>query len=382
MNGIYIHIPFCKKLCFYCDFHFTVSLKQKDKVVEAIAREIVLRKDYLHSSTLSTGTELNTIYFGGGTPSILNVRQVESFLNVIAQNFSIAKDAEITLEANPDDLNSQYLSDLKKVGINRLSIGVQSFFDEDLLWMNRRHTGAEAERSIKLSQDAGFHNLNLDLIYGLPQLSLPRWEENLAKFFTLDVPHLSAYHLSIEPKTVLGYYKRKGKLTEIGEDQSLEHYQSLIAATRAKGYEHYEVSNFCKQGFYSRHNSNYWKKGHYLGVGPSAHSYNGDSRQWNVSVNTAYMNAVNDGKPFCEIENLSETDKFNDYLLTGLRTSWGIALEDIKVNYDPKYFRHLQSELKKQEGSGLLEITPTSVKFSDAGMFISDRIISEFFFTD
>jgi oxygen-independent coproporphyrinogen-3 oxidase len=373
MNGIYIHIPFCKKVCYYCDFHFTVSLSQKDALLDALIKEFEIRKEYLGTGSVST------IYFGGGTPSILSIHEVERILQKINALFSVDKTAEITLEANPDDLSLSYLQDLRKLGINRLSIGVQSFFDEDLKWMNRRHTSREAENCIKLSQDCGFSNINVDLIYGLPQLSNGRWQQNLHKFIALDIPHLSAYHLTIEPKTVFGYYKRKGRLTETDEEMSLRQYKMLIETMREHGFDHYEISNFCKRQLYSRHNTNYWQSGHYLGIGPSAHSYNGMSRQWNVSVNSDYMTALNKGTSYFGIEQLTDTEKFNDYLLTGLRTKWGIDLDFIKNSFGIDYLRLLEKELTRFSDSRFMTRDNQKILLTEEGMFISDKIIAEFF---
>lgn len=373
MNGIYIHIPFCKKVCYYCDFHFTVSFLQKDLIVESIIKEITLRNDYLDSRNL------DTIYFGGGTPSVLSKNELAKILDTIRNFFTVSADTEITLEANPDDLKKEYLKDLLDLGFNRLSIGTQSFFDEDLKWMNRRHTGSEAERSIKLSQDVGFHNMNIDLIYGLPTLSAERWNENLQKFFSLEVPHLSAYHLTIEPKTVFGYYKRKGRLTEIDEEQSLIHYNILTNVMRSNNYQHYEISNFCKEGFYSKHNTNYWNYGKYLGIGPSAHSFNGCTRQWNVRVNSDYIKALDEGTPFFEEEQLSEKERFNDYVLTGLRTQWGIDSDFIKSTFGNSFVDHIEKELQRFKGSDHISRVNSKICLTEEGMFISDKIISELF---
>lgn len=371
MRGIYIHIPFCKKVCYYCDFHFTVSFLQKDAIIASIIKEIELQQHYLDSNAI------DTIYFGGGTPSVLSIREIGSILQKISGLFSISSTAEITLEANPDDISPQYLEELCTLGINRLSIGVQSFFDEDLKWMNRRHNGKDAENAIKHSQDKGFTNLNIDLIYGLPQLTAERWEKNIQKFISLGAPHLSAYHLTIEPKTVFGYYKRKGRLTEVEEEMSLQHYKLLVEIMKANAYEHYEISNFCKEGAYSKHNTNYWKQGHYLGLGPSAHSFNGITRQWNVSVNSDYINAIKGGNPCYEAEQLSEKDKFNDYLLTGLRTKWGIDLDVIKELYGSTYIKHLEKELPRYINTSHITVSDGRACLTDDGMFISDTIISE-----
>jgi putative oxygen-independent coproporphyrinogen III oxidase len=373
MNGIYIHIPFCKKVCYYCDFHFTVSLKQKDAIIDSILKELEIRKDYLGNKVIST------VYFGGGTPSILSLSELDGILQKISSLFTIEQTAEITLEANPDDLNEEYLVDLKRLGINRLSIGVQSFFDEDLTWMNRRHNVNEAENCIKLSQDKGFSNLNIDLIYGLPQMTVERWQQNLHTFISLDVPHLSAYHLTIEPKTVFGYYKRKGRLTEVDEEISLKHYDILVDTMSTNNFEHYEISNFCKDGRYSRHNTNYWKAGHYLGIGPSAHSFNGTSRQWNVSVNSDYINAIAKGEAFYEVEKLSENEKFNDYLLTGLRTQWGIDLSYIKKAFGDQYFNYLEKVLSGIIDNKTVKRDQDIVRLTDRGMFLSDNIIAGLF---
>lgn len=373
MNGIYIHIPFCKKVCCYCDFHFTVSLKLKDKVLESIGKELFQRKSYLPSKAI------DTIYFGGGTPSILTISEISSLLNHINKHYSVSGNPEITLEANPDDITFEYLTGLKAIGINRLSIGVQSFADEDLLWMNRRHSATEAITSIKLAQDAGFNNINLDLIYGLPNLTNDRWKKNLDTFLSLQVPHLSAYHLTVEPKTVLGYYKRIGKMREIDEKDSIAHYSYLVETMKANDYLHYEISNFCTEGNFSKHNTNYWKQGTYIGLGPSAHSCNGYSRQWNTSVNSQYIEAIEKNQSYFEIEQLTENERFNDYLLTHLRTMWGITFEEIRLIFGSLYLRHLDKELKKYTHSTLLTISDETVSLTDEGMFVSDSIISELF---
>lgn len=373
MNGIYIHIPFCKKVCYYCDFHFTVSFVQKDVLLEAILRELDLRKDYLGPGAI------NTIYFGGGTPSVLSINELDRILQKINSLFFVDAAAEITLEANPDDLKADYLRDLRKLGINRLSIGIQSFFDEDLTWMNRRHNSDEAQNCVKLAQDSGFSNMNIDLIYGLPQLTSERWQQNLDKFIALDVPHLSAYHLTIEPKTVFGYYQRKGRLIEIDEEMSLQHYHLLIETMKTSGFEHYEISNFCKEGLYSKHNTNYWKYGNYLGIGPSAHSYNGISRQWNVSVNSDYIHAINAGTPFFEIEQLTDKERYNDYLLTGLRTKWGIDLGFVRKTFGEGYLHFLEKELNRISHNACIITENQQVKLTEEGMFISDKLIAELF---
>lgn len=371
MRSIYIHIPYCKRVCYYCDFHFSVAMKNKDKLMSSLKQELTMRKNYLGEGSLQS------VYFGGGTPSVLEIAEVEDILNTISAQFSVSSDAEITFEANPDDLTREYLTGLRNLGINRLSIGIQSFHDKDLTWMNRRHNAAEAERCIKLSQDCGFSNINIDLIYGLPTLTPDLWQENLEKFAALDIPHLSAYHLTIEPKTVLGIWKKRGKVHEIAEDESLKAFNMLVDFTSAHGYEHYEISNFCKDGKYSRHNLNYWMQGTYLGVGPSAHSYNGTSRQWNIAVNDNYIQKITQGLPYFEMEELSVSEQFNDYLLTHLRTRWGIQFDEVKTRFGEEYFSHLQKELARYKDAEVLNIDRVGAALTTKGKLVADRVISE-----
>lgn len=373
MQGIYIHIPFCRKVCYYCDFHFTVSLKQKDTAFQAILKEIDLRKDYLQDK------HIETIYFGGGTPSVLDHQEAGAIIDKINQHFTVSSNAEITFETNPDDLSPDYLSNLQKLGINRLSIGIQSFHDDDLLWMNRRHNGKEAENVVKLAQDIGFTNINVDLIYGLPALTPGKWQYNIDKFFELKVPHLSAYHLSIEPQTVFGHYKRKGKLIEIEEEQSVQHYRMLTNAMKDHGYEHYEISNFCMPGQYSQHNTNYWKYGKYLGIGPAAHSYDGENRQWNNKL-VGYLKAMDEGLPFYEVEELSAPERYNDFLLTGLRTAWGISFSEVEKRLGTDYLSYLLKSLNPYKGTSYIKEEGDTLKLTEEGMFVSDSIISELFY--
>jgi oxygen-independent coproporphyrinogen-3 oxidase len=401
MNGIYVHIPFCKKVCSYCDFHFSVSLKLKDRLIAALQEEISLRKNFFEQSPAHSPHEyspfsifdqpqkqnyepyhIHTLYFGGGTPSVLSIAELKKILTTLHSNFKILPNAEITLEANPDDLSWEYLFQLREIGFNRLSIGIQSFFDEDLLWMNRRHTASQAIESVKLSQEAGFENINIDLIYGIPGMTGKRWQTNLETFFTLNIPHLSAYHLTIEPQTVLGYRQRKGQIKEIQEDESLTQYSILTDMMQGFGFIHYEVSNFCQHGHHSRHNTNYWGQGRYLGIGPSAHSYDGRSRSWNVSVNADYIDAIENKGTFSEFEILSENDRFNDYLLTHLRTHWGIDLNTVRTRFGNKYYLHLFKEIEKIKDTETVEFTNQKLNLTERGLFISDRIISQLFYVD
>jgi oxygen-independent coproporphyrinogen-3 oxidase len=323
MAGIYIHIPFCKQACHYCDFHFVTSLKQGNELVAALVKEIKLQKDYFRGETIET------IYFGGGTPSLLGGAEVNLLINTITDMHSVASDAEITLEANPDDLNREKLKALKQTPVNRFSIGLQSFFDDDLQWMNRVHRSAEAEASVKRAQDTGFENITVDLIYGYPMLTDAKWKHNLDTVFELGVPHLSAYSMTVEPRTALASFIKQKKQAPMNEEQSAAQFTAMMDAMRQKGFEHYEISNFCKPGAYSRHNSNYWKGVKYLGIGPSAHSYNGETRQWNIANNTKYMQALGKGDIPAETEVLTETNRLNEYIMTSLRTMWGLDIDKL-----------------------------------------------------
>jgi oxygen-independent coproporphyrinogen-3 oxidase len=323
MAGIYIHIPFCKQACHYCDFHFVTSLKQGNELVAALVKEIKLQKDYFRGETIET------IYFGGGTPSLLGGAEVNLLINTITDMHCVASDAEITLEANPDDLNREKLKALKQTPVNRFSIGLQSFFDDDLQWMNRVHRSAEAEASVKRAQDTGFENITVDLIYGYPMLTDAKWKHNLDTVFELGVPHLSAYSMTVEPRTALASFIKQKKQVPMNEEQSAAQFTAMMDAMRQKGFEHYEISNFCKPGAYSRHNSNYWKGVKYLGIGPSAHSYNGETRQWNIANNTKYMQALGKGDIPAETEVLTETNRLNEYIMTSLRTMWGLDIDKL-----------------------------------------------------
>ena len=320
MAGIYIHIPFCKQACHYCDFHFSTSLQYKDELLQALIKELKLRKDYLQGETIET------IYFGGGTPSLLSDSEIASLINTITNIHTVSSTAEITLEANPDDLTKAKLQALKNTPVNRFSIGLQSFFDDDLQWMNRVHRAAEAEASVKRAQDTGFENLTVDLIYGYPLLTDQKWKFNLDKVFEMGIPHVSAYSITVEPKTALASFIKQKKQPGMSDEQSAAQFIYLMDAMQQQGFEHYEISNFCKPGFYSRHNSNYWQGIKYLGIGPSAHSYNGETRQWNVANNAKYMQSLATGAIPAETEHLTETNRLNEYIMTSLRTARGLDL--------------------------------------------------------
>ncbi len=374
MAGIYLHIPFCRSACYYCDFFFTVSIKHQARFINCLKKEIRMRHNYLEHE------EIKSIYFGGGTPSIIPPKEISEILQIINKVFKVAKNPEITLEANPDDLSERYLKELAATGVNRLSIGVQSFFDEDLAWMNRRHSGTEAINSIKSSQEAGFKNLNIDLIYGFPLLSKSKWQSNLQMTIDSGVTHISSYMLGIEPKTVFWVQNSKGKLKSATDEQCIDHFEQLLESFTKAGYIHYEISNFCLPGFYSKHNTSYWSANEkYLGVGPSAHSYNCHNRQWNIRSLTKYMEAIECDSVLSEIEQLNVNTKYNDYILTSLRTMWGLDYDYIEKNFGKEYLLHFKKESIPFVLNGEIIITGNKAVLAKKGMLISDSIISSLF---
>lgn len=374
MAGIYIHIPFCKTICSYCDFYKTAGVGSIDKTVLNIAKEIEIRKNYLKDK------EVQTVYFGGGTPSLLDINNLKLLLSTVSTNFDIAKNAEITLEANPDDLNAQFLHDLKQNQIHRLSIGIQSFNNKDLEFLNRRHNSGQAVESVKLAQKMGFTNISIDLIYGLDFSSDEQFRANVQQAVNLGVQHISAYHLTIEEKTKFYKLFEKGELSIIDEERSNQQFQYLVKALKKSGFEHYEISNFAKKGYIAKHNTNYWKQIPYLGVGPSAHSFDGNTRQWNISNLMRYNKALDNGSLFFEKETLTETDKFNDYILTSLRTKWGIDLDFIKNYFDKKYYKHLKKQSKSFISNNILRKKKEIITVKPESIFLTDYICTELMF--
>lgn len=378
MAGIYLHIPFCRQACNYCNFHFSTSLKHKTAFVQSLLKEIVLQKNYL------TGPDgaipaVKSIYFGGGTPSLLDKEELHIIFESLYKNFNIMPDAEITLEANPDDISEKTLMALKATPVNRLSIGIQSFQNADLQFMNRAHSAEEGIKSIELAMDLGFNNLTVDLIYGTPTLSDASWLHNLEKVFSYGIPHLSCYCLTVEDKTPLAYMVEKGRAPAVDEDRAAAQFEILLKQIRAEGYEQYEISNFCKDGQYAVHNSNYWRKEKYLGLGPSAHSYDGYSRQWNVSANLQYIQSVNnDIIPF-EKEILTEAQRYNEYILTTLRTVWGCDLVTIRDLFGEAVFDHLHHEIKIFSEQGLLKLSNNTIYLTDSGKLLADKITAALF---
>jgi oxygen-independent coproporphyrinogen III oxidase len=376
MAGIYLHIPWCRKVCIYCDFHFTVSMRNKNELIKCMKKEMELQKEYLG------GEEIDSVYFGGGTPSVLNPDELNGLLNQVKANFSVTANPEITLEANPDDMSVPYLEELNNSGINMLSIGIQSFFDDDLKWMNRRHDGRLSLSSIGNSRKAGFENISIDLIYGLPGMSLERWHKNLETAFESNVQHISAYHLTLENKTVYAYKVKKGIFKEPDEENGSVQFEMLMDMALKEGYIHYEISNFCMPGFMSRHNTSYWLRKPYIGIGPSANSYNGHSRQWNVRNNSEYIRSVNQGIIPCKSEQLSMNDRYNEYVLTSLRTVWGADIGYIRTNFGQAYQDHFLKESARFLEEGRMERRANSFVMSRSGKFFADGIISDFFIAE
>jgi oxygen-independent coproporphyrinogen-3 oxidase len=372
MAGIYLHIPFCRKRCHYCDFFKSTDLSQKARLLEGLKKELESRSSELASE------EINTIYLGGGTPSVLLVDELKSLLDTIFLNYKVSSEAEITMEANPDDLSQAVLSFLREIGFNRLSMGIQSFSEQDLKLMNRRHGVMQAIQSVKWAKTAGFRNISIDLIYGLPNQTLEEWERNVQVAAQLNVQHISAYNLTYHEGTVFYDQIKKGILKELPDELSLQQFEILIHILKDAGFEHYEISNFCKPGFYSKHNSSYWKNQKYLGIGPSAHSFDLVSRRWNVSSIGAYLDGIENNKPYSESEILTEQDRYNDYIITGLRTVWGVSEELIKSEFSATYLDHFQKVSEKYLQSGKVIRTSEKVSLSPEGLFISDQIMADF----
>jgi len=372
MAGIYVHIPFCRKFCHYCDFYHVISEGDHTPYIEALLKEADIRKDYLGSDIISS------LYLGGGTPSVFSVGELDKILSFLRKNYAIDKDCEITIELNPDDISRNYVKGLKQLDINRLSLGIQSWRDEDLKMLNRRHDSKQVSEALKIFENEGFDNVSADLIYGLPGMNVKDLEDNLKKTFSYNVKHLSAYHLTIEEGTVFYRMKEKGKLEETDEEESVAEFNRLIEITEEEGFIHYEISNFGKEGYFSVHNTNYWKQIPYIGLGPSAHSFNRYSRQWNVSDLKNYIKAVNNNKPFYEKEEIDLKTKFNEYILTSLRTMWGIDLEYVENTFEKEGYDYIINLSGKFINYGLMEQKEKALMLTNQGKMISDNIISEF----
>ncbi len=372
LAGIYLHIPFCRQGCTYCNFHFTTSLRYKDDLVRALAQEAETEKYYL------AGETINTIYFGGGTPSILDVSDLEFLISGLGKNYSVATDAEITLEANPDDITNDKLKAWKDLGVNRLSIGVQSFYEEELRWMNRAHSAELAVSSLQLAITQ-FDNITIDLIYGSPLLTDEMWKQNVDKAIDFGIPHFSCYALTVEEKTPLHKLINKEEALDVDNEKQARQFLLLMQWLKEKGFEHYEVSNFAKPGYRSRHNSSYWKGEKYLGLGPSAHSYNGTERRWNVANNNLYIKGIQENSPEREVESLNQTQKLNEYIMISLRTSEGIDLHKLERDFGIIQRKRIEKQTSIYVNSGLVQLQNSFVQLTDEGMLRADGIASDLF---
>ncbi|WGH74201.1 radical SAM family heme chaperone HemW [Tenacibaculum tangerinum] len=379
MAGIYLHIPFCKQACYYCDFHFSTSLKKKAVLVTCLVKELELRKGELQSEAIET------IYFGGGTPSLLSIEEIQLLIDTIHENYKVVPNPEITLEANADDVSKNQLIQLYKTPINRLSIGIQSFFEEDLQLMNRAHNAQEAKECLSMAIRY-FDNITIDLIYGIPNMSNERWRENLQIAFDFGINHISSYALTVEPKTALYSFIKQGKYPDVDEAVAKAHFDILVAETAKNGFVHYEISNFGKPNYFSKHNTSYWLGKKYMGIGPSAHSFNKTHRSWNIPNNAKYIKAIQQGKLPSEEEKLTVNNQFNEYLMTGLRTIWGVSLEKIAQEFGEELKIELLHNAEKFINQDLLTIEYDTLhskeeilKTTEKGKFLADGLASELF---
>jgi oxygen-independent coproporphyrinogen-3 oxidase len=373
MSGIYIHIPFCKQACHYCDFHFSTSMKKKDDMVLALAKEIVMRKNEFSTEIIET------IYFGGGTPSVLTTEEINFLINTVYDNYNVADNPEITLEANPDDLSTERIIQLSKSPINRLSIGIQSFYEEDLKMMNRAHNSAEAINCLTEATKY-FDNISLDLIYGIPGLTDEMWKQNIETALSFGIPHISSYALTVEPKTALRKLIDTGKIAEPQDEAASNHFMILVETLQKNGFIHYELSNFGKENYFSKNNSAYWLGKKYIGIGPSAHSYDGEKRGWNIANNSLYLKSIQNDELPIETETLTISDRYNEYIMTGLRTIWGVSLERIETEFGLEYLNYLQKQSQKFLNDGLLSIENNIIKPTAKGKFLTDGIASDLFY--
>ena len=372
MAGVYIHIPFCRKLCSYCDFYHIMSAGDNTACIDGMLSELSLRREYLGNESVST------IYLGGGTPSLLSIKEIDSLLNQINRLYRVDENCEITIEMNPDDVDQIYLAEMKGTSINRISLGIQSWRDEDLKLLNRRHDSARATDALQQTIKAGFENVTVDLIYGIPGMSLQGWASNLDFSFSFDIKHLSAYHLTFEKGTVFWKMLEKGAIRETDEDTSSAMFNMLIDKSEKAGFVHYEISNFGKPGYFSRHNTNYWKQVNYIGIGPSAHSFNGYSRQWNISDIKGYIKAIKANLPFFEKEELDTKARFNEYIMTSLRTMWGIDLDYVERTFEKEGYDYVVNLSGKFKDYGLMKKEDNFLILTNQGKMISDNIIAEF----
>jgi len=374
MSGIYLHIPFCKKACHYCNFHFSTSMRHADKMIAAIHAELQLRKK-------EAQRPVETIYFGGGTPSVLSKEHIVGMLDQVHQHYDVIQSPEITLEANPDDLTLEYMQALQEAGINRLSIGIQSFHDSELKLMNRAHNASQALSSVTLAKKE-FDNVSIDLLFGNPNTTLDDWKRNLDHALQLEVSHISSYALTLEPKTALERFVDKGVVSLLDENVVEAQFHHLVDTLTQAGYDHYELSSFGKPGYHSQNNTGYWQGKTYLGIGPSAHGFDGNQRYWNVSNNASYMQQITKGELPQTIEKLSVVDVFNESIMIGLRASWGVSLQAMENKLGLRYRQHLEDQAKRFMDEGLLHIENNALKTTRKGAFLADGISAELFLID
>jgi oxygen-independent coproporphyrinogen-3 oxidase len=372
VSGIYLHIPFCKQACYYCNFHFSTSLKKKDELLDCLVKEIGLRKDELK------GDLIETIYFGGGTPSLLSTKEIQVLIDAVFRNFKVVAHPEITLEANPDDLSEEKIIELSQSPVNRLSIGIQSFYEHDLKLMNRAHNVHEAKKCLEIATNY-FENISVDLIYGIPDCTNEQWRDNIHTALRFGVPHISSYALTVEPNTALDSFVKKGIIKNVDDDKAEEQFVILTEELNKAGFIHYELSNFGKKGFFSKNNSSYWLGKSYLGIGPAAHSFNGKQRSWNVQNNAIYIKKIIQNELPIQRETLSVSDRYNEYVMTGLRTVWGVSLEKINKDFGENYGKYLQMQAKKFITQELLYIENNILKTTQKGKFLSDGLASDLF---
>ncbi|WP_431243812.1 radical SAM family heme chaperone HemW [Flavobacterium sp. P21] len=378
MSGIYIHIPFCKQACHYCDFHFSTSMKKKDEMVLALAKEIAMRKPF---DSAQDDNIIETIYFGGGTPSVLSTEEINFLISEVYKNYKVVGNPEITLEANPDDLSAERILELSKSPINRLSIGIQSFYEEDLKMMNRAHNSAEAKKCLEEATKY-FDNISLDLIYGIPGMSDEMWKNNIQTALDFGIPHISSYALTVEPKTALSKLIQTGKIAEPQDEVASNHFMILVEMLQTNGFIHYELSNFGKENYFSKNNSAYWLGKKYIGIGPSAHSYDGEKRGWNIANNSLYLKAIQNDELPIETETLTISDRYNEYIMTGLRTIWGVSLNRIETEFGSEYLNYLLEQSQKFLNDDLLSIENNILKPTPKGKFLTDGIASDLFYLD
>jgi oxygen-independent coproporphyrinogen-3 oxidase len=372
MAGIYIHIPFCKQACHYCDFHFSTNLRKKQDMVSALQKELLLRKDELKNE------EVQTIYFGGGTPSVLEIGEINEIIKTVDENYRVIEHPEITLEANPDDLSINKIKELSDSPINRLSIGIQSFFDQDLKLMNRAHDAKEADLCLNEAKKY-FDNISIDLIYGIPGMTNARWEENINKALSYELPHISSYALTVEPKTALKAFIDKGIIPNVDDEVAEEQFNILCTLLEKEGFINYEISNFGKEGYFSKNNTAYWKGKKYIGIGPSAHSYDGTKRGWNINNNSKYIRSIKENILPLEEEVLSKTDRYNEYVMTALRTIWGVSLDKIRNEFGTGYYEYLLDQSDKYIKEKLLVTEGDKLSVTKKGKFLCDGIASDLF---